>query len=454
MIGAPLLVLVSTLGQAPVAAPFAAPSYAQSSTVQEVSPEDSGVHFHAALEALGSVFPSGTPEGALDGFLIARPRLGVTGGDEFEFEVGAPLRLRLLDQEPLQSEQDYGKLRREDWDEPSDYFQVLRTLRIGTADGPFILRAGNFSAWSVGTGHLVSRYDNRLSENYHPAGASLVARLGPARLDFFASDVLAARLFATEVGLDIGRLTGMKEDGHDRYFLSVGAAYDFGGAGGVAPPLSAVKLGVQAGLLRTDTFQLWLHAAGGARGDMLDEPMPDIGAALGVVLLGRPEETVEVQGKLEARRQGGAFRFGLFGPDYELSRFSGVGLAEVPHADERLPTDFSGYAEVKATLGSGVPEELELVGSVAGEYFLWGRLDVDLVLEAHLPGGATELQLRAIGTSLMDRARYSVSGEVRHRFLPALYVIAAGGTVHIPQADGTLMSGFQAGLGLGVDFQR
>ena len=94
------------------------------------------------------------------------------------------------------------------------------------------------------------------------------------------------------------------------------------------------------------------------------------------------------------------------------------------------------------------------MGSVAGEYFLWGRLDVDLVLEAHLPGGATELQLRAIGTSVMDRARYSVSGEVRHRFLPALYVIAAGGTVHLPQADGTLLSGFQAGLGLGVDFQR
>jgi hypothetical protein len=455
MIGAPLLVLVSTLGQAPAASPYTPAPLAQaSSTVRELPPEDGGVHFHAALEALAGVFPSGTPEGALDGFLIARPRLGVTGGEEFEFELGAPLRLRLLDQEPLQSEQDFGKLRRQDWDEPSDYAQVLRSLRIGTDEGPFILRAGAFSSWSVGTGHLVSRYDNRLSPDYHPAGASLAARFGPARVDFFASDVLAARLFAAEVGLDIGRLTGLKEDGHDRYFLSVGAAYDFGQAGGVAPPLSAVKLGVQAGLLRSDTFQLWVQAAGGARGDMLDEPMPDVGAALGVVMLGRPEETVEIQGKLEARRQGGAFRFGLFGPDYELARFSGVGLAEVPRADERLPTDFAGYAEVKATLGSGVPEELELVGSAAGEYFLSGRLDVDLVLEAHLPGGLTELQLRAIGTSVMDRARYSLAGEVRHRFLPAVYVIAAGGTVHIPQADGSLMSGFHAGLGLGVDFQR
>jgi hypothetical protein len=47
-----------------------------------------------------------------------------------------------------------------------------------------------------------------------------------------------------------------------------------------------------------------------------------------------------------------------------------------------------------------------------------------------------------------------VGAEVRHRFVPALYGIAMGGTEHFPQAEGRLRHGFMAGLGVGVDFER
>ena len=72
----------------------------------------------------------------MDGFGVALPRLGVKGGEDFEFELGAPLRLRLYDQEPLQRAQDYGRLRRQDWDERSDFAQVVRHLRIGRRGEP------------------------------------------------------------------------------------------------------------------------------------------------------------------------------------------------------------------------------------------------------------------------------------------------------------------------------
>lgn len=444
MIGASLL-LISVLQQAPKA--YVDPS--------EAPPPEEGIHFHAALEVGAQALSSGTGANGLDGFAVAFPRLGVKGGDEFEFELGAPLRLRLLDQEPLQLEQDYGRLRRQDWDERSDFAQILRELRIGREDGRFQLRAGGFATYTLGAGWLVNRYHNRLSPDYHPAGANLTAYLGPTRVELFASDVLATRLFAGEVRLDLGRVLSDQETAFDRYLLSLNVAHDFGKAGGTSPSLSAASVGLQVGAVKSEKVRLWVQAAAGARADTLIESVPEYGAALGLVVAGKPKETVELVGRLEGRRQGGGFRFGLFGAGYELSRFSGVGLREVPLAQEELPGTFSGYGEFAATVSPIADEDLELTASASGEYFVsTGRVDADAVLQAHLPGGKTQVQLRAILTDLMAMPRYSVGAEVRHRFLPAIYGIAMAGTEHFPQAEGQLRNGFTVGLGVGVDFQR
>jgi hypothetical protein len=442
MIGA--LVLASVLHQAPRA------------LVESPTSPDQGLHFQAALELMGQALPLGQVTSGMDLFGVAVPRLAVKGGDEFEFELSAPLRLRLTDGEPVQAEPDYGgRLRRQDWDELSDFGQVLHALRVGRDDGHFQLRAGELSSYSLGAGWLVNRYHNRLSPDYHPAGGDFTAYLGPTRVELLASDVLAPRLFAGEVRLDLGRLLSDQQDAFDRYLFSVDAAYDFGRGGGTTPPLSAVSAGLQVGALRTDTLQLWVQAAAGARADTLAESVPDYGAALGVVVAGKPQRAVQLNGRLEARRQGGGFRFGFFGAGYELARFSGMGLREQPLAEELLPTTFSGYGEVAAVVSPGGPEDLELTASASGEYFVTtGRVDADAVLRAQLPGGKTRAELRVILADITGLPRYSVAAEVRHRFLPALYGILLGGTEHFPQADGRLERGFTAGLGLGVDFQR
>jgi hypothetical protein len=444
MMGAPLLAVVSVLQMAQA-----------SSTVKELPAESSGVHFHVALELSAQAFPSGPQDGELDGMAVALPRLGVSGGEEFEFELGAPLRLRMLDQEPKQAELDYGgRLRREDWDEASDFGQILRHLRVGSGSTLFLLRAGNLGPWSVGSGLLVNRYYGRLSPDYHPASADLSAILGPVRLEAFASDVLARRLFAGEARLDIGRLTGMKQESYDRFYLLLAAAHDFGTGGGVTPAMSAAQLAVQAGLMKSERLQLWLQAAGGARADMLDEPVPDVGATLGLRAKSKLRENLALQGRLEGRHQEGGFRFGLFGPDYELARFSGVGHSFAPLAEELLPSHFSGYGEVQVELGAEGEEDVRLVASAAGQYFSFGRVDADLALSASLPGGRTQVELRAIATGVMNGPRYSLGAHVLHRFHPSLYAVASGGSLHFPQADGHLVRGVYAGLGVGVDFER
>jgi len=446
MIGAPLLILVSLLQQTPKA--YVDPASAAS--------QEDGVHFHAAIEVGGQGLPSGTGANGMDVFGFVFPRIGVRGGDEFEFELGAPLRLRLLDQEPLQLEQDYGgRLRRQDWDERSDFAQILRELRIGRDGGRFQLRAGGFSVYSLGAGWLVNRYHNRLSPDYHPAGANLIGYLGPTRVELFASDVLSTRLFAGEVRLDLGRVLSQQDTAFDRYLLSLDVAHDFGKGGGTSPALSAASLGLQVGAVKSEKVQLWVQAAAGARADTLAESVPDYGAAFGLVVAGRPKETLEISGRLEARRQGGRFRFGFFGAGYEFSRFSGVGLREQPLAEELLPTTFSGYGEVVATVSPASEDALALTASASGEYFVTtGRVDADAVVQAHLPGGKSVIELRTLLTDLTGKPRYSVAAEVRHRFVPALYGILLGGTEQFPQADGQLLNGFTAGLGVGVDFER
>jgi hypothetical protein len=127
----------------------------------------------------------------------------------------------------------------------------------------------------------------------------------------------------------------------------------------------------------------------------------------------------------------------------------------VPLSTEVLPGTFSGYGEFAATVSPFSDEDLELTASASGEYFVsTGRVDADAVLQAHLPGGKTQLELRAILTDLLGMPRYSVGAEVRQRFLPAVYGLAMVGTEHFPQAEGSLRNGFKAGLGIGVDFQR
>lgn len=440
----PLLVLVSVLQQAP--------------KVHAVPAKAEGVRFYVALDASGLALSEGSAGAGMDVFGVALPRLRVEGGEDFEFELGAPLRLRLLDLEPPQEEQerDYsGRLRRQDWDERSDLGQILRELRIGREDGRFQLRAGGFSSYSLGAGWLVNRYHNRLSPDYHPAGGNFIAYLGPTRVELFASDVVAARLFAGELRVDLGHVLTGQEGATGRFLFSLDVAHDFGEAGGRSPSLSGASAGLQVGVLNNKTSRLWLQAAAGARADTLIESVPEYGAALGVVVAGGPGETVELNGRLEARRLGGRFRFGFFGAGYELARFSGVGLSEQPLAEEVLPETFSGYGEVMARVSPGRQEGLELILSAAGEYFVSSsRVDADVMLGLHFPGDRTKAELRAILTDLTGKPRYCVSAEVRHRFLPVLYGLLMGGTQHFPQANGSLTRGFSAGLGLGMDFGR
>ena len=410
-----------------------------------------GFGFSGQLEAGALSFPSGTPGGGQDLFVRVYPALGITRGDTFVLRLGANLRLRMLDEEPKQAETDYGgRLRREDWDELSDMGQVVRMLRIGQEGQSFFLRVEPFSEETLGRGYLVNRYSNTLSPDYHPAGGTLTVVKGGVRAEVLAGDVLAARLFAAEVLLDIGRLASEDDKRFDRYLVRLSAAHDAGKAGGEAPNLTLASVGGDVALYKGERLRTWALLGGGGR--FSQGRTPDFGGLLGIAMEGQTSGGTQLSATLQGRRQGGGFRFGMFGPDYELGRFSGVGLGDIPLAEELLTPGFSGYLEL--SIAKGGPDQLLFLGSLAVQYFASGRTDADVSAGFELPGGRTRALLRSVLTALRDRPRYSVGLEVRHRVLNHFYAWGSGSTVHFPQADGRLVRGVSMGAGVGVDFQR
>jgi hypothetical protein len=429
MPGALALLLASALAQP--AAPLPPPEGSAS------------LHWRAALEVAGGAQPSPSTGPAEGGFVSVLPVLALERGEALGLELGAPLRLR------LPGGAGEAGLRREDWDERSDLGQLLRELRLGASDAALSLRAGPLQLATLGHGHLVSRYANTLAADYHPAGAGAVAHLGALRLEVLASDVLALRLFAAELRLDLGRSLSADAALWDRAHLSVSLARDVGRAGGLSAGIAAGQVDLDAALYRGRGLQLWAVAGAGARLDSAG----GTGALLGLAVDAQPR-ALSVGGRLELRRQEGGFRQGLFDGDYELARFSDGGLAEPGLAARRLPAGYSGYAELSVAVGEERPDRGRLLLSLGAEHFTFGRTDADLALGAQLPGGRALLSLRMLASGLGEHPRLAVQGELRWRLRPALYALATAGSVHTPRPDGPLQQGLLATLGLGLDLAR
>jgi hypothetical protein len=419
-----------------------------------VAPGPAG-HLKGAAEVELALFPSGVGDDSLDLLLSLRPVLGFSVGTAFSIELGPTLRLRVVDLPPLNRSSDYGGvLRRADWDELSDYGQILQSLTILTESSPFFLKAGVVRKKTLGLGHLVNRYSNQENPDYHPAGATAVVAVGPVRLEAFASDVLGGRLFAGELAWDLGRTFSSSTTLWDRFGLGLEAAHDLGIAGRpfrvdplldrVSPsPVTMLELDGWAVLLRTSAIRAMLMAGVGSR--------VNAAADLGLVAGGAVDATVAEFGlsvKAEFRKQAGGFRHGLFGPTYELSRFADTGFSGPSIAAASLPDGFSVYGEARVGVGSAVSVD------AAVEHFFFGRTDLDASASLTLLDSWLLVEARFTAVGLGPLPRYAMTGSVRARLFRSFYLSASGGTVFFPQLDGTLLRGVTASAGVGVDFER
>ncbi|MEK6607954.1 MAG: hypothetical protein AABZ30_09860 [Myxococcota bacterium] len=124
------------------------------------------------------------------------------------------MRLRMLDRGP-----DEPALRREDWDEPSDFAHILRDFTIEdelAPEGRFEIHVGEHDGATVGHGTIVRDYTNAVDPDHLHAGASVRIEHPWYGFEALVDDVTGPRLVAA-------RASGHPVEEH----LSVGATAAF-----------------------------------------------------------------------------------------------------------------------------------------------------------------------------------------------------------------------------------
>lgn len=122
--------------------------------------------------------------------------------DEWGIALQLPLRMRLKDRDP-KGDNVLGVLRKQDWDQPSDFLRFLRYFYIGESDkdGPYFVQGGELLNLTVGHGTLMHRYNNNLDISRWRAGVNAATNLDGLSIDAMIGDVLSPNLMGTRAAV-------------------------------------------------------------------------------------------------------------------------------------------------------------------------------------------------------------------------------------------------------------
>lgn len=82
-----------------------------------------------------------------------------------DMSFGVPVRLQLLDTRPDGGWTHAGRLRKQDWDEASDFAQIIRNITYGGKEGHVYVDVNAFKSSSLGHGTILKRYNPNLNLN-------------------------------------------------------------------------------------------------------------------------------------------------------------------------------------------------------------------------------------------------------------------------------------------------
>ena len=88
------------------------------------------------------------------------------------FGIQAPLRLMVDDVDP-ENDTYHGVIRKEDWDEWTDYLKILRFFRYGRKGQLIFAQVGDLPGATIGHGTLVNRYYNNTDIDHYKMGIQL-----------------------------------------------------------------------------------------------------------------------------------------------------------------------------------------------------------------------------------------------------------------------------------------
>jgi hypothetical protein len=104
---------------------------------------------------------------------VIRPEINYTrelGGRELSLSFALPIRLEILDTRPDKRFANAGSIRKEDWDEVSDFARVISYINYGGKEEHVYLDINQFKASSIGHGTVLKRYNPNLNLNSRRVG--------------------------------------------------------------------------------------------------------------------------------------------------------------------------------------------------------------------------------------------------------------------------------------------
>jgi hypothetical protein len=119
----------------------------------------------------------------------------------FNMSFGIPFRLQLLDSRSDRRWDDAGTIRAKDWDEVSDWAQILRYITWGGKEKHLYLDINQFKANSIGHGTLMKRYNQNLNFNTKRVSAQFDAFMDYGGLETYINDITGPNVMGALVFL-------------------------------------------------------------------------------------------------------------------------------------------------------------------------------------------------------------------------------------------------------------
>ncbi len=239
-----------------------------------------------------------------------------------------PIRFELVDDPPSDSE----LVRTEDWNDPGDFFRLVRQLEYGRPSEPLHARFGELGATLVGHGTIVNGYSNNIIASDFRPGAEAHANSAYGGIHLLIDDVTAPHLVG---GRGYVRPWGFGDRTRwwHRAAFGISAISDFRAPTVLAetnavgfratPPVEEFEpvtiAGVDAELSLVDEgkWRLLPYLDGNAG--------QGVGAHLGLSTKFLPTDRVSIGLRLEGRAFAAGYVPDYFGPLYEVERYRMTG---------------------------------------------------------------------------------------------------------------------------------
>jgi hypothetical protein len=307
------------------------------------------------------------------GYAFEAPRLDCPDNEDawdcatsLQLSAQAPLRLRLDDASPVQG----GLLRQADWDEPSDYLRILRSLEYGHPTEALNAKLGELGPVSLGHGTVVGNYYNVVTLDHYQLGVSgtLNTVYGGAEVllgDVVSPSVVGTRVFvhpwafvdqdsvmsqvavAATVVSDLSAPTRLAAAGGG------GARVDQSNRLVVADQQTTTLWGIDVEMSVLDSERVGLVPYA----DFVQHTSLGNGIHAGTFVTVRPTDALEILSQVEYRRVSENYLPNYVGPLYEIERFQFEGWGQM------LPAP-----KVRAAASIDTPVVHGLYGAVTGRY--------------------------------------------------------------------------------------